>query len=223
MKNMKRIAAAFLLMAMVLLCGCKGKTEAPEKVSLGIMEITDRAELEAYLEEKQLVEDRDYTITSELCNLYDQDLLGSAVDLEIAFEGERILWMNARFDVFWHDFSDEEMEDGGVTEYSFTEAEKAQITKSFDALREQLERYYGCQLSEYDLVPIVDFGGTSITDSDKAFYDGIVLREYSVRDSNGTLWLLRCDAFNGIASALLCKIVDEYGYENFIPIVDMTK
>jgi hypothetical protein len=223
MKNMKRIAAAFLLMAIVLLCGCKENAEVPEKVSLGIMEITDRAELEAYLEEKQLVEDRDYTITPELCNLYGQNLLDSMADIEIAFEGERILWINARFDVFLHEFSEDEMIDESVTEYSFTEAEKEQITKSFDALREQLECYYGCQLSKYDLVPILDLGGSSITDPEKAFYDGLVLREYSVRDSNGILWLLRCDAFNGIASAVLYKIVDEYGYENFIPIVDMTK
>ena len=218
MKNKKRMVAACLLAVTMLLCGCKKEAKVPEKVSLGILETTDRSAVEAYFEEKQLIAEQDYYITAENCSLYEYALLSNQANVEITFEGDRVLQMQAYFELFLHEFPEDAISLG----YSFTQEEKEQISKEISSFLEQLGRYFNCELTEYDLVPIVSLDAES-SDPEQAFYEGKILREYSVRDRNGILWLLRFDAFDGMATATLYKIVDESGYENFLPIVDLTK
>ncbi len=218
MKNRKQIVAACLLAVTMLLCGCKEEAKTPEKISLGILEPTDRSAVKAYLEEKKLIAEQDYCITAENCSIYGYELLGDQANVEITFDGDRVLQMQAYFELFLHEFPEDTTPFG----YSFTEEDQEQISKEINNLLEQLGQYLNCELTEYDLVPIIE-PHSEISDPEKAFYEGMILREYSVRDRNGILWLLRYDAFNGMATATLYKIVDESGYENFLPIVDLTK
>ena len=228
MRSKKRFIAALLLAVLVLLSGCKEETKLPEKISLGILEASNRSAVEAYLEENQLTEEQDYFITEEICNVFAQELLNSTANIDISFFNGEILQMTANFDLFCREFDEEEIAEGDVIEeetpeYSFTQKEKDKIAEQFGSLLKYLEQYWGCQLSEYDLIPLADLGGAEISDPEEAFYEGKVLKEYSVRDRNGILWLLRFDAFDGMSYATLYKIVNENGYEEFVPVVDLTK
>jgi len=108
-----------------------------------------------------------------------------------------------------------------VMQYVFSKEDKEAITKAFDKVKAGFEQYVDCAIAQYDVVPLQD--GAAAEDDEEKFYQGLFLKEYSVRDRNNVLWILRFHAAYGQATATLSKIVDDSEYEGFIPVVDLTR
>ncbi len=61
-------------------------------------------------------------------------------------------------------------------------------------------------------------------DSMKALMESYVLFEYSVRDSNGHLWIVQiCSPRENLLCASVVKLLDESGYEGFEPQITMER
>ena len=117
----------------------------------------------------------------------------------------------------------EEIEEtNSVMQYVFTKEDREEIAKAFDAVKAGFEEYVGCgEITQYDVVPLGE--GATAEDDEEKFYQGLFLKEYSVRDRNNVLWILRFHAAYGQSTAILSKIVDDSEYEGFIPVVDLTR
>lgn len=115
----------------------------------------------------------------------------------------------------------EEEQLSSAYQHEFTQAEKEKINADFNAIKQKLAERLGTNLEEYDILP--SFEGAVLEDTEEQFYQETHIREYSVRDKAGTLWLLRYEVCGGIVQASLTKLLDETGYEGFIPVVDLTK
>ena len=148
-------------------------------------------------------------------SILEYEILNSIADVEFIYsEDESVYSLIVSYNLFIHDFSD-------GNEYTFTAKDKEKIEEEFNKIKTAFGEYLGCELEQYDLVPVKVL--EKIEDTDEAFYNGDVIREYSVRDSNGVLWILTFEASAGTSSAKLEKIMDEGEYMGFIPSIDLTK
>ncbi len=193
-------------------------------------EIEDKNELLKCLtvtEVKQFIDNHkvaNYVLNDDDCFINDISVLGSECVSNFIFDGEAVSQIKVEYTLFQDAFeglSDEEMENYDFSQYKFSEEHKKLISDAFHNIKTEFESFVGCTISQYDVIPTQV--GVSYEDSDDRFYQGHLVREYSVRDRNGVLWLLRYKAAYGTAHATLIKVVDDSGYDGFMPIVDLTK
>lgn len=101
---------------------------------------------------------------------------------------------------------------------SYTESEIQTMTQAFQTIKTKWETMLGCTVTRCDAIPTQEDVTDTVTDA--AFLNGAYIREYSVRDSSGVLWLLRWAATPQSATVTVHKIIDMTGYEYFKPGVD---
>lgn len=118
-----------------------------------------------------------------------------------------------------HEDDSDEIEEVAVEELS--DSDKKHIEKNFEEIKTAFSEYMGCTFESYDV--LATYGKENVEDTDENFYSGNFIKEYSVRDKYGVLWIMRYGAVPEYASVSICKLVDETGYEGFIPAVDLTK
>ena len=183
-----------------------------------------KTELEEYIEKEEI---DIYSFNIDMAYIGGITLFDTESEIEFYMHNGAVTEMNAYFLLFQPEMSEmteppaEEAEPEATQPYVFTDGEKAEIEAAFQTVKKGFEEYVGCSLKNYDIIPTHDT--ETLEDNDAAFYAGEFMKEYSVRDSNGILWILRYEASIGYASAILYKIVDETGFEGFVPSVDMTK
>lgn len=186
-----------------------------------ILSCSTTASVKEYIEQNKI---EIYSFETDYCHISDVPVLGSEATVEFFFNGESTSQIKAYYTLFQcidENASEEELESFDVMSYEFTQNDKKEITDAFDKVKKGVEKKLGCTLEKYDLIPTQN--GLEIEDNEDKFYQGLFVREYSVRDSSGMLWLLRFEASYGMAQATLIKVVDDSGYEGFIPAIDMTK
>ncbi len=219
--NLLAIAAIILLIiiAVVLLFCFGSHDERDNKVDL--LKCSTVSDVEDCIKHSEV---EAYELTDDYCMIYGISLFGADSQVEYTFSGEAVSRINIDFTIFQDSFeglSEEELESFDITQYQFAPEDKEIIQKAFDDVKTAFEQYVGCSIDHYDLIPAQI--GTQIEDNEDLFYRGLLIREYSVRDRNNVLWLLRYQASYGMAHATLIKIVDDSGFEGFVPVIDMTK
>lgn len=187
----------------------------------GLLKCTTKAAVEKYIEENEVP---NYSIKDSYATIPSISIFNAAAAAEITFTGETVSQIKIDYTVFQDKFenmSEEELENFDIMQYQFSQENKEQIEKAFNSIKEGFEKYIAGTLDQFDLVPT----HTDIPNEgeDALFYKGLIIKECSVRDRKGMLWLLRYEASYGRAHATLIKVVDESAYEGFIPTVDLTK
>lgn len=177
-----------------------------EPANTDIFACTTKTAVEDYLKNNKAEQ---YAMDDGQCRIQNLEVLDREAKVTVLFNAESA----SRTSAVWT-LSDE-------IAHEFTQAEKEKIGASFDAIKEKLEKKLGTQLEQYDLLP--SFEGVVLEDTEEQFYQGAHIREYSIRDEMGALWLFRYEVCGGIAQVSLTRLFDETGYEGFIPAVDMTK
>lgn len=210
------IILILIVLAIVFITFGNGKNEKNS-----ILSAKNKAEVNEYIKSNKI---ELYGFESNHCYIDQINLLNSDSNMKIFFnendETDQIVVDYTLFEYVNENISEEDIESTeNETAYVLTNKDKEKIQKSFEKIKSAFEEYIGCEIKQYDLIPTYE--GASTEDNDENFYSGNVIREYSVRDKAGALWLLRYEAANGGASATLMKIIDETEYEGFIPIVDM--
>jgi len=186
-----------------------------------ILNCSTVADVKEYIEQNKI---ESYSFDTDYCYIGNISVLGSNSDVEFLFKNEATIQISVLYPLFQcidENASEKELESFDVMSYEFTQNDKKDITNAFDKVKKGVENKLGCTLEKYDLIPTQN--GLEIEDNEDKFYQGLFVREYSVRDRSGTLWLLRFEASYGLAQATLIKVVDDSGYEGFIPAIDMTK
>lgn len=165
-----------------------------------------------------------YELSTDFCAVNGVSLFGADAEVEFAIENEAVSRIRVKYTLFqdaFEELGETDLETYDITQYRFSQEDKEYIEKAFNDLKERFEQYVGGTLEQYDLLPAQE--GVSTEENEELFYQGLQIKEYSVRDRNGVLWLLRYQAAYGMAHATLMKIVDDFDYEGFIPGVDLTK
>lgn len=186
-----------------------------------VLDCSTLSEVKEYIEQNKV---ESYSFDTDICRMSNVSVLGCDASLDFYFENESTDQIKVYYTLFQcidENASEEELESFDVMSYNFTQRDKEEIVKAFNNVKSSFERKIGCTLEQYDLVPAHE--GVAIEDDDDKFYQGLLVKEYSVRDTSGILWLLRFEASYGMARATLIKVVDDSGYEGFIPKIDMTK
>ena len=211
--------AAIVLVAAVLIFSME--REAP---NTDVLTCATRTAVEDFIEANKI---KQYALDDASCIFNSLVVLDKEASVEVSFSEETVSRISAVWELFdghmAHAAADQGEEDDVVNAdpYEFTQAEKDEVRASFDALREKLEERLGAKLEQYDILPVYE--GAVLEDTEDQFYQGTHIREYSVRDKAGTLWILRFEACSGVVKASLVKLLDETGYEGFLPVVDLTK
>ena len=146
-------------------------------------------------------------------------MLNGTADVEITLEEDIVKGIRSYFLLFVSENITEE-----TTVYEFSDKEIEQIEESFKKIKTAFEKFVDCgEIKQFDSVPahVAQDGETVPEEIEEQFYQGFIIKEYSVLDATGVLWILRFEASNGSASAILNKIVDQTEYEGFLPIIDL--
>lgn len=160
-----------------------------------------------------------YSVEDNTAYVGNVQLFGKEADVEFYMTDDVVDEISVYYALFLPDWDEET--DTEISEYQFTAQDQADIQSAFDVIKAGFEQYIGCSFQAYDAIPIKS--AEDMEKNEEQFYSGAFLKEYSVRDRNGVLWLLRYEASYGSASAVLYKQVDETGFEGFIPAIDLTK
>lgn len=178
-----------------------------------LLDFSTKSEVESLIEAEKI---EGAFVTENYTSIETYEILNTTAKVEIIYsEDESFYSFRLLFDLFTYEFTD------GEQEYKFTSKDKEKIEKQFNEIKTAFGEYLGCELQQYDVVPAREL--EKLEDTDEAFYKGDIVREYSVRDVNGTLWILVYEASNGTASATIEKVLDEGKYMDFIPSIDLTK
>lgn len=178
-----------------------------------LLNCSTKAEIDSLIESEKI---EATVVRDNYIRIDSYEILSSKAKVEIIYSDDDSFYsFSLLFDLFIHEFAE------GEKEYKFSSKDKEKIEDEFNDIKIAFGEYLGCELERYDIVPAKDI--EKLEDTDEAFYNGDIIREYSVRDENGMLWILSYSAVNGTAQAKLEKIVDEGGFEGFIPSIDLTK
>lgn len=174
-----------------------------------ILSVTNEAEIKEYIDENKISV---YGFDENVAFLMGVEVFGELADVEFYLADKNVVEMNAVYYLFSVGSDEEYPNDTDVIEedepiYQFTLDDKDSITNKFNKVKENFEEYIGCSFEKYDLVPTHD--AETLEDNDESFYNGDYIKEYSVRDANGTLWLMRYEASMGSSIVVISKIVDE--------------
>lgn len=224
MKKINLLAVMGVALLLVALAGIlifirRDNSNAEENA---ILQFVNKSEVQEYIKSNDIEK---YSFDTNTCYLGEIEVLGKEAQVELFFdekeETKQIVTYYTLFQYVNEKATENEIESVEDNElYSFTDKDKKKIEELFDEIKEMFGEYIGCELEQYDLLPTHE--GVSLDDDDKSFYQGNVIREYSVRDRGGVLWLLRYEASYGNATATLIKLVDDSEYEGFIPTIDIS-
>lgn len=198
----------------------KEKNVEPEIDKPDILSCTDKGSVKKYIETNNIQE---YSMQDDACNIYGTQVFETNANVEISFDGESVAQIKASYTLFEcidENASEEELKNIDLTKYVFSSDDRNKINEACENIKTQLENRLGCEkIEQYDFIAISDKEKSGNDEED--FFDGSFMKEYSVRDSNGVLWLLDFEASYGKTYATLFKIVDDKDYEGFIPIKNM--
>ncbi len=174
---------------------------------------------------KKLVEDeniKSYGFDDGYAYITELDLFGETADVEFYMTDGNITEIAASFTLF-ENFSKEMdgADEADVAVPELSESDKKKTEQAFETVKSGFCEYVGCTFESYDV--IATYGSDNPEDSEENFFNGRFIKEYSVRDSNGVLWLMHYAADSTYASVNIYKLVDETGYDGFIAAVDLTK
>lgn len=187
-----------------------------------ILQLVSKSEVKEYIE---LHDIEKFSFDTSGCYLGDVEVLGNEAQIEFYFNEKDDVKQIVTYYTLFQYVNDKAVEDEiesveDSSLYNFTDKDKKKVEDAFNAVKEAFGKYIECELEQYDLIPTHE--GASTEDENEDFYQGNVIREYSVRDRGGVLWLLRYEASYGNATATLVKLVDDSEYEGFIPTIDMS-
>ena len=184
------------------------------------MSITER-EQEKYISENSI---KSYSFDADIAYIRGIDLFGATADIEFLMTEENFDEISVGYMLFQPSTevyeNDVDVPDE-VPIYQFTDKDKDDINKAFDVVKTGFEEYIGCTFEDYDLVPTVD--SENLEKNEANFFDGKFIKEYSVRDSNGVLWIMQFEASYGSSTVVIHKLVNESGFDGFVPAIDLTK
>lgn len=219
MKKVLIIACVTILLLALVAC-----TQNGDGNSIDVLSVMTETELEEYIEKEDI---EIYSFSVDMAYIGGVTLFDTESEIEFYMRNDAVTEMDVIFPLFQIELADvsepptEETKEEILKPYVFTDGEKSEIQSAFQKVKKGFEEYVGGTLESYDIIPTHDM--EILEDNDDAFYAGEFVKEYSVRDRNGTLWILRYEASYGFATAVLYKMVDETGFEGFIPGVDLTK
>lgn len=183
-----------------------------------IFSVSSKTDLQEYISNNKI---ETYSFDKDIAYVGEIKLLGEESDIELYMTDDIVNQIYAHYLLFQNEIDEEQEDDADAQIYQFTEQDKENINKTFNTIKGNFEKYIGCTFDGYDVVPVASSDNT--IDNEDNFYEGMFIKEYSVRDKNGVLWLMRFEASYGSASTSIYKILDESGYEGFIPRIDLTQ
>ena len=223
MKRKTLILIGILLVILIsLICIIVFGPKTNKGKNLDVLSISSRSEIENYIEQNNI---ETYSFDEESACISNIDLFDFKADVNFIIFNDNVDEINIGFLLFQYTSGTEYENDTDVPEevpvYQFTDKDKNEISKTFNSIKKHFESYLGCTFEDYDVVPTINF--EDIENNEDNFFDGKFVKEYSVRDGNGVLWIMRYEASYGSASVEIYKIINETGFEGFIPAIDMTK
>ena len=211
---------ALVLVALICVIIFGPKPEETSK-NVDILALSNRADLEKYMSENSI---KSYSFDDDIAYVRSIELFGASADIEFLMADDVLDEISVGY-VLFQPALDEYENDTDVPDdvpvYQFTDKDKEDINKGFGAIKAEFEKYIGCVFEDYDLVPTVD--SENLEKSEANFFDGKYIKEYSVRDSKGILWIMQFEASYGSSTVIIHKFVDETGFEGFVPAIDLTK
>ena len=222
MKKTIIIISVLAVVLVALICVITFVPKSNSVKNIDILALSAEDDFKEYISNSNI---ESYSFDKDLAYVNDIELFNKEADIEFYMTDEGFSEINVCFVLFPEEADDEYETDDEVSddipEYQFTEKDKNNINKSFEAIKEGFEEYIGCKFTEYDMVPIESLQG--VKNNEENFFNGKFLKEYSVRDSDGILWIMRYEASYGSATTVIHKVVNESGYEGFVPGIDLTK
>lgn len=218
------LIAIIVCAVVVFIIGVFLLTSGKGSANIDLLSCNTKATVTEFIESNRV---DNYTLDEQHCAFENLDVFGKESIVEVLFDTDAVSRIYVSWDLYdpgMERILNEEISGERLdTEYphEYTQAERENVYSMFNSLKQKFEERVDIELEQYDLVPSYD--GASLEDNDENFFQGSHIREYSVRDSAGILWLLRFEVCGGIAQVCLFKLVDETGYEGFIPVVDLTK
>lgn len=199
------------IVAVVLLVSFSGKKE--KETTLDIFECSNVSEIKEYAEKNKV---QYYGNDDDSLTISNSNVLGYDTEVVFFLIDEEVYKSEAYIPLF--EYVSEEAQDD--YNYKFSEEDKKDIEESISEVLSRLGNEFGCTIEQYDIVK----NGKDVTydNEEEAFFDGLITREYSIRDKEGRLWLLRIAAYQNYSNAILIQVADESNYEGFIPSVDLS-
>ena len=220
---MKKVIIGILALALVaLVCVIIfGPKHEETNKNADILALSNRTELEKYISENSI---KSYSFDADIAYIRGIDLFGGTADIEFLMTEESFDEISVGYMLFQPSTevyeNDVDVPDE-VPVYQFTDKDKEDINKAFDVVKSGFEAYIGCAFEDYDLVPTADF--ENLEKNEANFFSGKFIKEYSVRDCNGVLWIMQFEASYGSSTVIIHKLINETGFEGFIPGIDLTK
>ena len=212
------LVAILLAIVCFIVFGIKGGSDK----NLDIFSVSNKEELQEYVSNNKI---ESYGFDEDVAYIRDIKIFDKTADIEFLMTDDVVDEIDVYFTLFQIGMDEEYENDTDVSddtvEYQFTDKDKEQINKSFEIIKTSFGDYLGCSFEKYDVIPIEN--SESLENNEENFYAGKFLKEYSVRDKDGVLWIMRFEASYGSATMVIYKLVDESGFDNFIPSIDLTK
>lgn len=212
------LVAVLLAIVCFIVFGIKGGSDK----NLDILSVSNKEELQEYVSNNKI---ESYGFDEDVAYIRDIKIFDKTADIEFLMTDDVVDEIDVYFTLFQIGMDEEYENDTDVSddtvEYQFTDKDKEQINKSFEIIKTSFGDYLGCSFEKYDVIPIEN--SESLENNEENFYAGKFLKEYSVRDKDGVLWIMRFEASYGSATTVIYKLVDESGFDNFIPSIDLTK
>lgn len=199
------------------------KDEAQPQKQDDMLALSTKDEIEEYIDKNRI---NIYGLEEDVFYLLGVEVLGQGADVEFYFNENNVNEINVTYYLFFPGLNEEHYDETEIVEnegtiYQFTQEDKDDITNKFNTIKDNFEQYVGAYFEMYDLIPTHTV--ESLEDTDESFYNGDFIKEYSVRDASGVLWIMQYEASVGTSTVNIKKIIDETDYEGFIPIIDLTK
>ncbi len=196
--------------------------EQPQKQD-DVIALSTEDEIKAYIDKNEI---SIYDFEEDIAYLLGIDVFGQGADVEFYLTEKKVKQINVTYYLFFPGLGEEYLNENDIVEndgtiYQFTQEDKDNITNKFNSIKDNFEQYIGCYFEKYDLVPT--HNTETLEDTDESFYNGDFIKEYSVRDADGVLWIMQYEASMGTSTVVISKIVDESNFEGFIPAIDLTK
>ena len=214
------IAVALVLVACVVAFMFFLNNKPKEEDNVALLKYASVEEIENYIRDNEI---NNFFLSETNCLLENVDVLGKVTNVEYTLSQGSVLVANANYVLFQYadeNVSDEELDSLDLLEYTFTDKDIKEINQRYDELLALFEGTVNCEFEQFDAIPVYD---NNFEKSDKDFYKGLFIKQYSVRDENGVLWFVSFEARYGSAYATISRVNDESNYEGYIPIIDMTK
>lgn len=196
------------------------QTETVNKKEKDILSFSAKEEISSFIEQNDIESFEE----DNCCYLLGTEVFEMDSDAIITYDGDYVKYINVDFLLYERTYSDTELEnipEDGFTAEAFSKEEIKKIEDAFSSFKKKFENYINSdELTVYD---VISTGDTSVQNDEEGFYKGKTVKQYSIRDKNGTLWILNFSASHGSSIASLRKVLEESDYSGFIPNIDMTE